>query len=104
DLGFWIAAIVMAVIQNARDKMCFWSTADTRRTVQNILVRAAPRHPANTSRRQIKICQRSPFLKSSNAKSWGPAGLPVGSDLVIDERTRKTLPTGGCDHAVSATT
>ncbi|MGE1793993.1 hypothetical protein ACMFGB_25505 (plasmid) [Escherichia coli] len=31
-------------------------------------------------------------------------GLPVGSDLVIDDRARKTLPTGGCDHAVSATT
>ncbi|MGE2334501.1 hypothetical protein ACMFBO_25890 (plasmid) [Escherichia coli] len=53
---------------------------------------------------RLKICQRSPFLKSSNAKSWGPAGLPVGSDLVIDDRARKTLPTGGCDHAVSATT
>ncbi|EKA0248201.1 hypothetical protein [Enterobacter hormaechei] len=46
---------------------------------------AAPRHPANTSRRQIEICQRSPLLESSNAKSWGPAGLPVGSDLVIDD-------------------
>ena len=59
---------------------------------------------ANTSRRQIEICQRSPLLESSNAKSWGPAGLPVGSDLVIDDCTHKTLPAGGCDHAVSATT
>ncbi|WP_204270014.1 hypothetical protein, partial [Escherichia coli] len=67
-------------------------------------VRAAPRHPANTSRRQIKICQRSPFPKSSNAKSRGPAGLPVGSDLVIDDSTRRILTGGGCDHAVSATT
>ncbi|STR51388.1 Replication protein [Klebsiella oxytoca] len=34
---------------------------------------------------RIKICQRSLFPKSSNSKSWGPAGLPVGSDLVIDD-------------------
>ncbi|EEL0143571.1 hypothetical protein G3164_005142, partial [Salmonella enterica subsp. enterica serovar Montevideo] len=84
-----------------RDKMCFWSTAITMAVLQKRSVRAAPRHPANTSRRQS---QRSPFPKSSNAKSWGPAGLPVGSDLVIDDCTCKILPTGGCDHAVSATT
>ena len=83
---------------------CVFGVPPSRCGYQKRSVRAAPRHPANTSRRQIEICQRSPFLKSSNAKSWGPAGLPVGSDLVIDERTRKTLPTGGCDHAVSATT
>ncbi|WP_225390618.1 hypothetical protein, partial [Escherichia coli] len=40
-------------------------------------------------------------LDSSNAKS----GVPFqGSDLVIDDCTHKTLPAGGCDHAVSATT
>ncbi|EHW2955215.1 TPA: hypothetical protein JWW44_004847 [Escherichia coli] len=31
------------------------------------------------------------MLNSSNAKSWGPAGLPVGSDLVIDD-TQERYP------------
>ncbi|EKB2866687.1 TPA: hypothetical protein ACHJOB_004877 [Escherichia coli] len=34
---------------------------------------------------------QSPMLNSSNAKSWGPAGLPVGSDLVIDD-TQERYP------------
>ncbi|EBI7664409.1 hypothetical protein BWL79_25590 [Salmonella enterica] len=81
--------------------MCFWSTAITMAVLQKRSVRAAPRHPANTSRRQIEICQRSPFPKSSNAKSRGPLR---GSDLVIDDCARRILAGGGCDHAVSATT
>ena len=59
----------------------FCSTATTVTLQKTILLRAAPRYPANTSRRQIEICQRSPFLKTSNAKSWGPLW---GADLVID--------------------
>ena len=38
--------------------------------------------PANTSRSQIEICQRSLFLNSSTAESWGPLW---GSDSVIDD-------------------
>ncbi len=77
--------LLSSVSEFCRDKMCFWSTAITMPVLQKRSVMAAPRHPANTSRRQIEICQRSPLLESSNAKSWGPAGLPVGSDLVIDD-------------------
>lgn len=36
----------------------------------------------------------SPMLNSSNAKSRGPAGLPVGSDLVIDDTQEDTLDEG----------
>lgn len=46
--------------------------------------------PANTSRRQIEICQRSPFLNSSNGESWGPLW---GSDSVFDDaRKKQTCP------------
>ena len=77
-----VTQLLSSVSELSWDKMCFWYTAITM-SVPKRFVRAAPRHPANTSRSQIKICQRSPF--SSNSKSWGPAGLPVGSDLVIDD-------------------
>ncbi|HFO4951336.1 TPA: hypothetical protein ACHJ4C_005376, partial [Escherichia coli] len=52
--------------------MCICRTAHTQSDKYR-LVRAAPRHPANVSRSQIEICQRSPFSDSSNRKSWGPA-------------------------------
>lgn len=59
-----------------------------RRCVERIANRAA-----------VEDSERS--LKSSNAKSRGPLR---GSDLVIDDYTRRILTGGGCDHAVSATT
>lgn len=55
-----------------RDRMCICRTAHTQ-SDKCRLVRTAPRHPANVSRSQIEICQRSPFYDSSNRKSWGPA-------------------------------
>ena len=83
------ARLVVSLTRNARDekthgprdRICFVEPSSRRRFQKTILFRAAPRYPANTSRRQIEICQRSPFLKTSNAKSWGPLW---GSDLVID--------------------
>ncbi len=66
------AAPLRAFRRKSRDRMCICRTAHTQSDKCH-LVRAAPRHPANVSRSQIEICQRSPFYDSSNRKSWGPA-------------------------------
>lgn len=82
----------------------FCSTACTQSASKNILGQGKAPTPANASRAAKNFAARSPFLNSSNAKSWGPAGLPVGSDLVIDDCTHGILAGGGCDHVVSAAT
>ncbi|WP_205733044.1 hypothetical protein, partial [Enterobacter hormaechei] len=79
-----VTQLLSSVSELSWDKMCFWYTAITMSVPKMIRQGCAPT-PCQHSRSQIKICQRSPFPKSSNSKSWGPAGLPVGSDLVIDD-------------------
>ena len=68
------------------------------------LVRAAPRHPANVSRSQIEICQRSPFSDSSNRKSWGPAPPAWVPILCLTTAREKNTGDGGWCHAVGPTT
>lgn len=57
----------------------------------NILVRAAPRHPANASRPAKKFRVPLTVPELVKQKIAGPRASGVGSDFVIDDGTGKTL-------------
>lgn len=84
------AAPLRAFRRKSRDRMCICRTAHAHSDKCH-LVRAAPRHPANVSRSQIEICQRSPFYDSSNRKSWGPAPPAWVPILCLTTAREKTL-------------
>ena len=82
------ASVLVTQTRRNRDRMCICRTAHAQ-SDKCLLVRAAPRHPANASRHAKKnSASRSPFPNSSNRKSRGPLR---GSDFVIDDGTGKTL-------------
>ncbi len=97
------AAVVREKQSWFRDRMCNRITAHARLCNYH-LVRAAPRHPANVSRSQIEICQRSPFSDSSNRKSWGPAPPAWVPILWLTTVREKNTGDGGWCHAVGPTT
>ncbi len=57
----------------------------------NILVRAAPRHPANASRHAKKFRVPLPVPALVKQKIVGSSASGVGSDFVIDDGTGKPL-------------
>ncbi|MCI3831381.1 hypothetical protein MQC73_26235, partial [Escherichia coli] len=57
----------------------------------NILVRAAPRHPANASRHAKKFRVPLTVPELVKQKIAGSRAFGVGSDFVIDDVTGKTL-------------
>ncbi len=67
-----------------------------RRTVgtQNILVRAAARHPANASRHAINFRVPRTVPELVKQKIVGSRASGVGADFVIDDGTGKTLVVG----------